>query len=59
VAGQQNELKPVVDLVDAVFDGHASHAGLLLESLGISEEGPDTPVGRRKQEEAFSGRDLT
>ena len=59
VAGQQHELKPVVDLVDAVFDGHASHAGLLLQVQGISEEGPDTPVISRKQEDASCGRGLT
>jgi hypothetical protein len=33
VAGQQHELKPVVDLVDAVFDGHTSHGRLLLQVL--------------------------
>ena len=27
VAGQQHELEPVVDLVDAIFDGDTSHRG--------------------------------
>src|SRR3954454_4447632 len=29
VACEQHELEPVLDLVDAIFDGHASHARLL------------------------------
>src|SRR5215217_5858863 len=29
VAREQHELEPVLDLVDAIFDGHASHARLL------------------------------
>src|SRR3954454_1508903 len=34
VACEQHELEPVLDLVDAIFDGHASHARLLSGCFG-------------------------
>ena len=34
VACEQHELEPVLDLVDAIFDGHASHARLLPGCFG-------------------------
>jgi len=34
VARKQHELEPVLDLVEAIFDGHAGHARLLSGCFG-------------------------
>jgi hypothetical protein len=36
MARQQNQIKPVLDLVDAIFDGNTGHRLMLLKGLRTS-----------------------
>jgi hypothetical protein len=47
VAGEQNEIEAVLDLVDAIFDGHTGHLAKLLRSgLRHSWGKPRSTLGR-------------
>ena len=54
VGGEQNELEAVVDLVDAILDGHASHGRLLfrLKGNGMRSFTLARPRGARAPERA-------
>ena len=54
VAGEQDELEAVVDLVDAVFDGHTSHAAAP-SRVRNSGRAPDTPDGGIQEEACACG----